>query len=553
MDRRKMTISAETKDGNVLLTFNPELDPDLTKYSEDSLAKAKNTMHYTPLMLWARYRWDRNSGEYSKYPQYDGDHRRVVTDTKAVCEGMKADDTEDKHFTLLYREVPPTACAVLLHDFADKLDAEEKLFCKEILLEYSSLPYRGSYDYQIGDGLNAAILALPLLLEPFPECRDEVKRILLFALFDRHSIGSNQCFSDYAVAAIVNTLRKLIPEDADSLFLAYLYLKPKFTHLCDSMLKENRRRQVFQFEHFTAIQCFAAEQELEISKALRNEITYDQLPPIGDIEVDTLVTAFSLLPLGAKPEQQKAFVVELASIVATRAKRHAGRSGEEMDYGVRHRFFEKLAHFVLGSDRSDIPTYVRPLVNNFKSLDYAEEVFHEFVNAEDKLNRYDSFWTVWELFYPCIVELCKSGMGCYSSTTIHNYLLAGPSWKSDAREWHSLKEREKEFFKRVAQDIGDHPAVLYSLAKLLNDIGAVFSADGIFWISAIFESHPDLRDDELETNTVYYLENLIRGYVLLNREKVRTTPQMKSAVLTILKFLVEKGSVTAYLTREHIL
>ena len=553
MDRRKMTISAETKDDKVLLTFNPELDPELRRYSEDSLTKTNEAMQYTPLVLWARYRWEGNSGEYSKYAQYDGDHKRVVTDTRAICEGLKTDDTEDKRFTLFYRSVPPTACAVLLRDFADKLDAEEKRFCKEVLLEYSSLPYRGSYAYQIGDGLDAAIEALPLLLQPFPECRDEVKRRLLFTLFDRHPVGMNQRFSDHAVAAIVNTLRKLSPEDADSLFLAYLYLQPEFAQLCDSMLKENRRRQVFQFEHFTAVQRFAAEQELEVSKALRNEITYDQLPPIGDIEVDTLVTAFLLLPLGAKPEQQKAFVVELASIVARRVRRHGRRGGEQFDFSVRHRFLQKFAYFVLSADRPDIPAYVRPLIDDFTSLDYAEDVFQEFVSAEDKLNQYDSFWAVWEQFYPCIVELCKSGAGSHSSTTIHNYLLAWPWWRSDAREWHSLKEREKGFCKRVAQDIGDHPAVLYSLAKLLNGIGAAFAADGIFWISAIFESHPEFRDKELETNTIYYLENLIRGYVLLNREKVRTTPQMKSAVLTILNFLLEKGSVTAYLTREYVL
>lgn len=547
-----MTISAETKDDKVLLTFKPEIDPELRKYSEDSLAKTNEAMQYTPLMLWARYRWEGNSGEYSKYAQYDGDHKRVVTDTRAICEGLKTDDTEDKRFTLFYRSVPPSACAVLLRDFADKLDAEEKRFCKEILLEYSSLPYRGSYAYQIGDGLDAAIKALPLLLHPFPECRDEVMRTLLFVLFDRHPVGMNQRFSDHAVAAIVSTLRKLSPEEADSLFLAYLYLQPKFAHLCDSMLKENRRRQVFQFEHFTAVQCFAAEQELEVSKALRNEITYDQLP-IGDIEVDTLVTAFLLLPLGAKLEQQKAFVVELASIVARRVRRHGRRGGEQFDFSVRHRFLQKFAYFVLSADRPDIPAYVRPFIDNFKSLDYAEDVFQEFVSAEDRLNQYDSFWAVWEQFYPCIVELCKSGAGAHSSTTIHNYLLAWPWWRSDAREWHSLKEREKGFFKRVAQDIGDHPAVLYSLTKLLNEIGAAFAADGIFWISAIFESHPDLRDTELETNTVYYLENLIRGYVLLNSEKVRKTPQIKSAVLTILNFLLEKGSVSAYLTREYIL
>lgn len=553
IDRRRMTISTETKDDKVLLTFNPELDPELRKYSEDSLAETNEAMQYTPLSLWARYRWEGKSGEYSKYTQYDGDYKRVVTDTRAVCEGLKNDDTEDKHFTLFYFSVPPTACAVLLRDFADKLGTEEKRFCKEILLDYSSLPYRGSYAYQIGDGLDAAIKTLPLLLQPFPECRDDVKRTLLFALFDRHPVGMNQRFSDHAVAAIVNTLWTLSPEDADSLFLAYLYLQPKFAHLCESMLKENRRSQVFQFEHITAVQRFAAEQEIEVSKALRYEITYDQLPPIGDIEVDTLVTAFLLLPLGAKLERQKAFVLELTSIVTRRVRRHGRRGGEQLDFSVRHRFLQRFAYFVLSADIFDIPTYVRPLIDNFKSLDYAEDVFQEFVSAEDKLNQYDSFWAVWEQFYPCIVELCKSGTGSHAAATIHNYLLAWPWWRSEAREWHSLKEREKGFFKRVAQDIGDHPAALYSLAKLLNEIGATFAADGIFWISAIFESHPDLRDKELEANTVYYLENLIRRYVLLNREKVRTTPQMKSAVLTILNFLLEKGSVTAYLTRENIL
>lgn len=553
MDRRRMTISVETKGEKVLLAFNPELAPELRKYSEDSLAKTNEAMQYIPLKLWARSRWEGNSGEYSKYAQYDCDHKRVVADTKAICAGLKTDATEDTQFTLFYSSVPPTACAVLLRDFADKLDAEEKQFCKEMLIEYSSLPYRGGYAYQIGDGLDAAIKGLPLLLQPFPECRDELKRTLLFTLFDRNPVGMNQRFSDHAVAAIVNTLWKLSPEDADSLVLAYLHLQPQFAHLCNAILKENRRRQVFQFEHFTAIQRFAAEQKIEISKALRCEIPYDQLPPIGNIEVDTLVTAFLLLPLGAKLEQQKGFVVQLVAIVARRVRRHGRRGNEQLDYSVRQRFLEKFAYFVLSVDKSEMPRFVRPLIDNFNSLDHAEDVFREFVSAEDKLNQYDSFWAVWEQFYPCIVDLCKSGAGYHSSATIHNYLLAWPWWRKDAREWHSLKEREKGFFQRVAKDIGDHPAVLYSLAKLLNEIGAAFAADGIFWISTILESHPGLRDKELETNTVYYLETLVRGYVLLNREKVRSTPRIKSAVLTILNFLLGKGSVTAYLTREYIL
>ena len=553
MDRRKMTISSETNDGNVLLTFNPEIDPELRKYSEDSLAKSNKKMQYTPFMLWARNRWEGNSDEYSKYAQYDNDHKLVVADIRAVCERLRTDNIEDGNFTLFYHSNPPVACAVLLRDFADKLDAKEKQFCKEKLFEYSTLPLQGGYAYQIGDGIEVAIIALPLLLQFFPEFSEEVKGILLFSLLDRHPLGMSNRFSDYAVTSIVNTLRKLRSEDADALFLAYLYLQPKFAHLRDSMLKEDRRQQISQFEHSRAVHRFAMEQEAEIEKAIRNEVTPDDLLPLGDIDVDALVTAFLLLPQGTQFENQKIFVIGLASIVAEHTRRHARTSSEQVNHSARHRFLEKFAYFVLGADRSDIPRCVKPFIDNFKSLDYTEDIFKKFVSAEDKLNHYDSFWLVWEQFYPCIVEGCKNSRGYHLSTTIHNYLLAWPWWIKDAREWHSLREREKGFFKRVAQDVGNHPAVLYSLAKVLNEIGTGFVDDGIFWISTIFESHPDLHDEELETNTVYYLENLIRGYVLLNREKVRTTPQVKSAVLNILDFLLVKGSVTAYLTRENIL
>jgi len=544
MDRRKMTVSSEKHKDKVLLMFNPEIDPELRKYSEDALAESNKTMQYIPLKLWAHYRWEENRDEYLKYPQYDGDHSRVVTDTSAVFEGLK--NAADRNFTLDYRSIPPAACAVLLRDYADKLDAKEMLFCKEILLEYSSLPIQGYYAYQIGDGINTALNALPLLLQFFSECREQVMRILLFLLFDGYLIGMNQRFLDHAMAA-VNRLRKINAEDADSLFLSYLYLQPKFKHLRDLMSKENQRSQGFRFEHFKTVQRFAMEQEIEINRALHNEVMYDELPAKEDVDADTLVTAFLLLPIGARLDQQKTFVVALASIVAEQIRSNAYSSG------IRQRFFEKFAYFVLGADKSDIPAYIKPFIDNFKSLDHAEEIFQKFIIAEDNLNQYDSFWLVWEQFYPCVVEVCRNGGDYHSSTVIRNYLLAQSWWGKSAREWRSLRAREKRFFERVAQDIGDHPAVLYSLAKVLNEIGAIFIDDGIFWISTIFENHPDLHDAELEKDTVYYLENLIRRYVFLNRQKVRTTPRIKSAILSILEFLLGKGSANAYLTREYIL
>jgi len=92
----------------------------------------------------------------------------------------------------------------------------------------------------------------------------------------------------------------------------------------------------------------------------------------------------------------------------------------------------------------------------------------------------------------------------------------------------SLKAREKAFFRRVAEEIGGHPAVLYSISKLLNEIGSSFVEDGIGLDQRQFiERTPDLASRELEVNTVYYLENLMRDYLLQIGIKFVRQPQIQ--------------------------
>jgi hypothetical protein len=319
-------------------------------------------------------------------------------------------------------------------------------------------------------------------------------------------------------------------------------------------LRENRNKETYGFDHFTSIRRFSAEYEQEIAQVLRNELTPDKLPPLADANIDALVTAFSLLPLGTNDLHHKAFAIELTTMMAKRVKRKSRHGDvEQVDYNTRQCFLQKFAHFVLNADKADIQAYVQPLVDNFKTIDYTEYIFQEFVSAEDTLNKYDVFWEVWELFYPCILALCQRSVYFHSSSTVHNYLLAWPWWRKGAKDWHSLKDREKVFFQRVAREIGSQPAVLYSLAKLLNEIGSRFASEGIFWVSEILELGVNLAGEKLETNTIYYIENFVRGFVLRNRHKVRTTPQIKVAILVILNFLIEQGSVTAYLVREDVL
>lgn len=554
MDLRRMTISAEDKNDKVLLRFIPEIAPELKAYSDSTLEETANTTRYLSLSVWAQSRWEMNSNEYLKYAQYDSDPMYALAETRSVCDILRTIESENDSFYLSYRAVPSFVCSVLIRDFANTLGPQDIEFCRNTLIECASLPLRDNYNYQVGDGLNASIETLPLLLKYCPESHLKVKSILLFTLLDQHSAGMGNRISDHAVQAITGSLWKLHSEDANSLFLGYLHLKSKFDNLCKLLLEEKQAAGDYHFTHFEAVQRFISGYQSEIDKVLRNDISDDQGIQHDPLNIDSLVTAFKLLPLGTENQYHKVFAVEVATAIAIKSRHrsiHDDDRVECVDFSIRHRFLPKFAQFVLCANRSEIPAYIQPFVDNLLDIEGAKEIFQEFLSQQDRLNRYDAFWLVWEQFYPSIVAFCN-GNG-YPSTMIYYYLLATPHWREGAKEWHSLKEREKIFFMRVVRDIGSHPAVLYSLAKVLNDVGSGFVADGILWISSMLEAHANLADAKLETNTEYYLEKLIRGYVFHNRETVRMTSQIKKAVLTILNFLLEKGSVTAYLTREHIL
>lgn len=555
MDRRKMKITAEKKDDGVFISFNPEIDPELKKYSEDSLARISEQWKYMPLMLWARNRFEKNE-DYKKYPQYEEDYKLALSETRKVVEGLENDKSEDQSFTLFNRSVPASVCAVLVRDFLDKLDAEERKFCKDVIIKQAAAPLSDGYGYQIGDGIDAAISALPLLMKLFPDDAADMKTILLFTLFDSNPIGAGQQFSDYSIGAILNVLWKESHVDANSIFIGFLRLKPLYDELWKSSWEEYYRQKIHKISKFKVLEEFYEKHQEEIAKVVKNDIDYAEIE-VSQIDLDTLVTAFRLLPIEISDEVHKKFILQIFPIFSKEVfkNRHERNREDRFDSVARYRFLEKLAYVILSTKLDEIEMYIKPFVENFESSDGASEFFSAFVSAEDRLVQYEQFWIVWKLFYPKIVALAQNDNGSrfYLKEAIYNYLLAWSYWRKDAREWHTLKDREKSFFKKVSEDIGNCPSVLYSLAKLLTDVGSGFKDDGIIWISEMLKNNPSLSSDELEVNTIYYLENLVRSFFLKNRHKIKTTIQLKNKILVILDFLLAKGSVTAYLLREDIL
>jgi hypothetical protein len=547
MDRRKMNPVYEKKDEGVLIRFNPELDSELREMGETSSKQLSESMKYMDLRWWAENRFRKDENGYKKYQKYENDIELVISEVKEIL--IELETKSEYGYSLYYGSTPAYACAVLLRDFFDTLDKRTKVFCKKIIC---NLAFRYIRSQKLPEGFHdiekPVIATLPLILKNFPKDRDKIKMFLFLSLIE--SSGRN-C-REIGIKAIRNNLWKLSFEDAQSIFSGYLLLKPKYNELKNELRK--RHYEKFEFSDISeneVLKQFLAENSSDLENVISNSVDFEDFENIRSLNLNSLLIAFELLPIETNDDKHKHFAEVISQVFSE--KLFITDRENKVDYDIRSRFFTEFAYFVLSASKDEIEKYIKPFLDNFSISENTSEFFSSFVSAEDDLNKYENFWTIWNLFYDKIVKICReSNRNHYTKEILHKYLLS-LWWKEDAKHWRSLKEREKLFFQKVAKDIGQYPPVLFSISKFLNEIGEIFLDEGIIWISDILQKNKNLVSEELENGTIIYLERLVRKYILTNRSKIKKTIQIKRRIVTILDFLVEKGSVTGYLLRENIL
>ncbi|MDV5068285.1 AVAST type 4 anti-phage nuclease Avs4 [Bacillus sp. W1] len=546
MDRRKMNPTVEKVSEGLQINLNPEINPSLKEYSEAALQESFEAIKYTSLKMWADYKV-KNDEKYKEYTQYEENPKQALKEVRDLLENNKED-----RFYHLNRAIPANVCTVLVRDNFEGLSQPEKEFCKDVILTFASSSFRSNYSYQIWDGVESTISILPLLLEKFPEEKDYIKGILLLTLFDSHSIGAYAKFSDYSANTILNNLWSISFADAQSLLIGFLYLKPKYEAMRESLRQGNYKQDKYELYENELIEKFIGEYEKDIEKVIANSITLDDIKNIKNLNLSILRTAFQLIPLKSLDESHK--IITQSIISAFAGKLLSDDEEDKIDYRVRHDFLRKLSMIVLTSQKDDVSVYLHPFIDGFKNTESIADLFKEFITAEDRLETYDNFWLVWDLFYDNVAKLCKDkSYGYYNQKIIKSYLFAQSPWNENVTEWHAIKDNNKRFFSKVTRNIGESPSVLYSIAKLLNGIGQRYLNNGVSWISRILINHSNVWVAQLESDTIYQLEKLVKSYIYKNRERIRREMKLKQEVLVILDFLVEKGSVAGYMLRENIL
>ena len=326
--------------------------------------------------------------------------------------------------------------------------------------------FRYDYRYQIGDGIDACFFVIPELLKADPSLLEELKFILFISLFKSDSIDiwGNDRFSNFAINAIQH-LWLTHEHDAESLLLGYLILSPKYLELIEKIRQESFENQIFNVSFDELLPRFIEENKVTLELLASNHLNIDDVKNIEDLELSSKAIALQLIPNDSNELCKILFI----NIVNSTAK---GLMSEDRDnrtdFKSRNDFLEKYAYIVLAAPKANIPKLLAPFIQNFNSSEGTADFIDKIVLAQDQSPSYENFWLIWNLLQPKIIELGSNGFFRFSDNKIIKAYLFSQSWKESAKEWHTFKDRDKKFFKKMSIELASCKSTLYSIAKLLN-------------------------------------------------------------------------------------
>lgn len=540
MDRRNLqVILSDRKNGTLEIEFQPkEIDAELKRKREITAKEYDDYFKYTSLRIWGDFITNTQNVEKSPaFESFDKSPLLALEKTKELV-----DELNNGRNTLnnLDYTIPPFVCSKLMVLYRDMLSPDDKQFCKAIIDATIHSLFSGHYQYQIGDGLEASIHAVPALIETFPG--EDYITPLVLALLDETPIGNYKRICDYVTDSLAKAhLWDTAPQSAKAVLFGYLNAKQHYDKIVRDRVAGYKPRRLSPNEVISILK----------KKQIRSRFNPDSVTRIGICGMEKVLL---LLPSNTQDRLHLSITQRMLPSLASTLSDNDHELDSRVSPSIDLHIFRWMARFLLFRNDEDLETYLNPFTNNIVLSRESSWFISELVFAEDELRMHDTFWRIWRALLAPISKLyCNNPRNNAPTELLTNYLLAWPWWKDGIHQWHSLTSSDLSFYDEVSIKMSSVPATLYSIAKVLNNIGYNFVSEGIQWLYNIMSTYPELVLGNLQSTTLYYLESMMRRYIYGNRFAIKIDSQLKNKVLIILSFMVERGSAHGYQLRESIL
>lgn len=547
-DRRNLNAKiVSQKDGEAIVEFIPkQMDEKLKKISDIANNNAYEMTKYFPLSQWADFLdSDRKKSEYKTL--YNDNPLDALKEVKILIDDI---NHGCRNYAFMDYSIPAYVCSKLLIEYFSILSEADRDYCKKIILNSVNQVFSKNYSYQIHDGVEAATHAIPYLIINYPDDKSEYAKKIVLLLLNTTSIGEYKRICDYAIEAILSA--KLWDADyciTKMILYTYAQIRIKIYNLISSlrdvcgyypMINENKIQEIVSEE----LNNMSVDNETDVT-----QLDFDNL----DLEDHEIL--LKLIP--AKTEDilllnlHKKVINKIFSQIFQ--QENLQKDQHRNYYRLRLNIFRTYSHFILNRKNTVISDFLKPMINNLSLTEETSEFIRTIINVQWEINKKKEFWIVWNDIYPKIKSMSNYGKNHYLEEIIINYLLAWKWWGEDQKEWNGLSFDNKDFYEKCSRELNNIPATLYSISRILNNIGSCFFNEGIYWLYNIISAEKIDILGNLESDTLFYLEKYMRKFIYENKQLIKMDSRLKSIVIEILNWMIELASVHAYLLRESIL
>lgn len=532
IDRRNLKMEAEPVEGGIMLKFIPQNHSEQTiEGLKEAARQYEQIMKYSVLKLWTSKYMNENRGKIPKITEYDNSPEKVMTDLRLL---MADTESLTGGTSFINKGTPEAVASKLLRESADKLSDEDRLYCKEIVMTGCQNIFSENYWYQVDDGAEDSIMALPTLMELYPKEAEDYAVILALTMVRFPKRGDWSNLSKFAPVAVRNShLWEKNPEKAEAV-LAY----------------------------FLTMQKLAYTEKENFMEAFENAGPMKATIDVKDIDctqVPDLNTILALLPYNTNDGRFMVIYEKICTELPGRFfndYRHSS-DPEENPYDdtafidARFNVFYNISRFILSRNHSDeIERFLNQLIRKFTCSNHTASFINSLICKEDEMQRIQQFEAVWEMLYPKILEF-KDKPNChYRDEIFFNYFFCSNIWKKDIHDWHSLTPSVISIFYKAAKDMGGIPSIILCMGKLFSGLGSKYIDEGLDCVYEATKNALHMESEKLSDAAILYLERFMNQYHIKRSRKIREDRNTKMKVISILNFMISHGSAKAFRLRD---
>lgn len=207
---------------------------------------------------------------------------------------------------------------------------------------------------------------------------------------------------------------------------------------------------------------------------------------------------------------------------------------------TKHRVAENISKYILFAPQQEISKLIDPFISYLDMDSTSEPLITDFLINAVQYEKYENFWAVWKMLYHTVIQ----NVGRYQNSTLHEYLLNPLFFRRDYDDWFKLKEKDLEFFFRIGNDIGGHPAVMAAFSRVFGTIGKQYTEKAIKLFYQIITLHNPRMKDTREM-VIYYMDRIIKKVMTENSREIQTDIEFKDQFVKVLEYMRDNGSSEA--------